>query len=341
MSLSLLFKFFLESQLVALKQDAVLTRRAAFSDGSNKNIRAQFRAFLMFCAYFCLEPVPVTNNVLILFAQFLSRTFVSTASIKNYLNGVKVVNLGLGFCFPKPDFSLTLLLRGLARLHPHEERRAIPLTPALLLQFFEVLDMSRSLDRAVWACFLICFFMFSRKSNMVPPSVDTFDLKKHLARGDIFTDSTGLLVLLKWSKTIQKGERHVLVPLVALPGSVLCPRTAYLNMVAGLPAQGSSPAFVYFNKGGGVVTLTQTLFVAWLRLLLTRVGINPKGFSGHSFRRGGATCAFQAGVPGELVQLHGDWRSDAYLKYLSVPMQQRLQVTHQMRSFILDPVGRV
>ena len=83
-----------------------------------------------------------------------------------------------------------------------------------------------------------------------------------------------------------------------------------------------------------VTTLTYSILVSSLRSLLTRAGVDPKGFTGHSFRRGGASCAFQAGVSGELIQLHGDWKSDAYLKYITVPMQHRLQVTQRMRNFI-------
>ena len=47
-----------------------------------------------------------------------------------------------------------------------------------------------------------------------------------------------------------------------------------------------------------------------------------------SFRRGGATFAFKAGVPFELIRLHGDWHSDAYLRYLKFDMTQKLSVTN-------------
>lgn len=43
-----------------------------------------------------------------------------------------------------------------------------------------------------------------------------------------------------------------------------------------------------------------------------------------SFRRGGATFAFQASVPGELVKLQGHWASDAYYKYLDFSMFDKL-----------------
>jgi hypothetical protein len=60
--------------------------------------------------------------------------------------------------------------------------------------------------------------------------------------------------------------------------------------------------------------------------LYVRIGKNPKQFSTHSFRRGGASWAFSSEIPSELIQLYGDWKSDAYKNYLRfsfgfLPMQ--------------------
>ena len=40
--------------------------------------------------------------------------------------------------------------------------------------------------------------------------------------------------------------------------------------------------------------------------LLARVGHGADLYSSHSFRGGGATYAFESGVPSELIHLHGD-----------------------------------
>jgi hypothetical protein len=40
-------------------------------------------------------------------------------------------------------------------------------------------------------------------------------------------------------------------------------------------------------------------------------GINPKGFSGHSFRRGAANSALQAGIPKTDIMQMGRWKSDS------------------------------
>lgn len=58
-------------------------------------------------------------------------------------------------------------------------------------------------------------------------------------------------------------------------------------------------------------------------------------FSSHSFRRGGATHTFRSEVPEDLIQLHGDWKSDAYKKYLALSMENKLIVAHKMKEHIL------
>ena len=52
-------------------------------------------------------------------------------------------------------------------------------------------------------------------------------------------------------------------------------------------------------------------------------------YSPHSFRRGGATFAFEAHIPSELIKAQGDWRSDCYFFYLEMSdCQKRAAATH-------------
>ena len=47
----------------------------------------------MFCFYFGFQSLPSSVKVLTLYAQFLSKSFVSVQSIKNYISGVKTLHL--------------------------------------------------------------------------------------------------------------------------------------------------------------------------------------------------------------------------------------------------------
>ncbi len=90
-----------------------------------------------------------------------------------------------------------------------------------------------------------------------------------------------MLVYIKWSKTIQAGECYILIPLVHMPASPLCPKAAVLNMFAKVRVCPQDPAFL-IPCHQGLTTLTHASFTHNLRCLLHIAGHNPMGFSGHA-----------------------------------------------------------
>ena len=51
--------------------------------------------------------------------------------------------------------------------------------------------------------------------------------------------------------------------------------------------------------------------------------------TGCSFRRGGATFAFQARLTGYCIQDIGMWKSDAYLRYIEKDLSSKSQAMHK------------
>ena len=66
--------------------------------------------------------------------------------------------------------------------------------------------------------------------------------------------------------------------------------------------------------------VTYKKFWKHLRFLLQTVGEDPTIFGTHSFRRGDATLAFKAGALPDLIKPKGDWKSEAYQKYIEVSL---------------------
>jgi hypothetical protein len=66
---------------------------------------------MVFCEYFQINPIPTTVQVLCFYAQFLSRSFKSVNSIKNYLSGVKLLHLYLDDDYPKFDEFVVLWVK--------------------------------------------------------------------------------------------------------------------------------------------------------------------------------------------------------------------------------------
>ena len=83
------------------------------------------------------------------------------------------------------------------------------------------------MDVVYWCLFLFAFFLFARKSNLVPTSKADLKDKKILSRKNVTVHKEFILVSMNWTKAIQLGERILQTPLVKSPGSILCPISAY------------------------------------------------------------------------------------------------------------------
>ena len=147
-----------------------------------------------------------------------------------------------------------------------------------------------------------------------------------------------MLVTVRWSKTIQFRERVVEIPLPFIPGSILCPTTAIANAFR-FTATVSTRDMQAFNCVDGSHTVhlsTYCTFIVKLCLFLSSLGLDPKRYTGHSFRRGGASFASQSGVPLELIKALGDWHSDTILIYLTMPFTVSLHSANMLCKAILQ-----
>ncbi|XP_035659582.1 uncharacterized protein LOC118404542 isoform X1 [Branchiostoma floridae] len=311
-----------------LRDQVRQTKRAAFADGTWENLRTHLRTYLLFCTFYDIVPFPAKVDTLETYAEFLSRSFRAPASIANYVSGIKTFHILFGLdtaAFSSMD--LALLLRGLKKQMRHTPRQKLPFTPDVLLRIHEHLDTSDSFQATMWTVILLSFFTFQRKSNFV--SKHGFDPTKQFTIHDFVVYKGILLIRIRWSKTLQCAERVLYVPVMEIKNSPLCPVSAFCNMVRLNRNKNTSAAFVRPHRGR-FVPLNQNIFDKAFKQILGRAGLSPARYSLHSGRRGGATFAFRAGVPIDLIRLQGDWRSDAYLLYLKVPLATRLRLCYRM-----------
>ncbi|XP_019639177.1 PREDICTED: uncharacterized protein LOC109481127 [Branchiostoma belcheri] len=312
------------TQLQRLDHEVEAAKRSAFAAGTYANLRTQWKAFLLFCEYFRLTAIPTDARTLTRYAQFLSRSLKSPSTVQIYIHGARLLQRFHG-CEPPPSdaFELRLVLSSFRRQSQHVPQRKLPITPAILLRLRDHLDLNRPLHATLWAAYTVAFFTLLRKSNLVPKTTSAFDPGKHLTRGAIRVTSDGLVVRITWSKTLQFKQRVLLLPVPAIPGHPLCPRHAYVNMCSLLPVGSDSPAFLVPGSAGRLVSLTHDSLVAHLKTLLAAAGLPSGDYSGHSFRRGGATFAWHCGADPQLIKLLGDWSSDAFQSYLDSSFEQR------------------
>ncbi len=329
------FLSFVDTQLAQLRKQSKKAKKSAYAQGTLSNLKLQWRSYLSFCHYFDIEPLPAASDTLCIYAQLLSRSFKSTDTIRNYISGVKLLHSMLDF--PTDSFSsfeLRLALRGLARLKPHCPKQAHPMTPSILCHIHDLLDLSNPVQATMWALCLTSFYTLARKSNLVVTSPHKFDSSKQLCRQDVQIGSKGLLFTFRWPKTIQFGQRSLEIPVLSIPSSKLCLLSAYKNMLHRVQSPQSGPAFA-LPSVASCRPVSYTFYQKFIKTCVQQIGLNPADYSSHSFRRGGATLAFKTGVPSELIKVQGDWRSQAYLRYLDFTLEQRVLVSKLMADHIV------
>ncbi|CAC5418430.1 unnamed protein product [Mytilus coruscus] len=211
-------------------------------------------------------------------------------------------------------------------------QRKLPVTPQLLKKILTTLDLQNPNHISFWAACLVAFFSFFRKSNLFVPTLAEFDAGKHLSRQDIVFQTSGTLLRIRKSKTIQFANRLLEIPLPRILNSPLCPSQALLLHVKMIPAVSCpSPAFLHISKGT-TVPLTYSTFLHMLKHSLSQLKLDTSGYSSHSFRRGGATFALECGVSSDLIQAQGDWKSEAYKGYLDPSFSHKQQVMNAFAS---------
>lgn len=324
---------FPERLLCQLRQ----TQKAAFAEGTFRNYEVQWSRFTQFCDEYGLQGMPADELTVCLYAQYLANDFASPHSVKNYVNGVRVRHLlGGKSVEPFKSFDLAITFRGISRTKLHSVKQAAPVTVPLLFAMSALVDRSNAEDVVVWAAILIAFFGMLRKSNLVPDSAGSFDDKKQLCRNDVSFSKEGIVLDIKWSKTLQFAQKILPVPILAVPGSLVCPVKAYRNMCKLVRGSGEQPAFMLPNKQPLTYRVFQFRFRQWVH----GAGWDAQLFSTHSLRRGGATLAFNAKVPGEMIKLQGDWASDAYLQYCTISMDKRVKLATKVRDAVVKFGGK-
>lgn len=251
-----------------------------------------------------IPPVPVTERTVALYATFLARR-LKPSSTRQYLNIVRLLHLESGLPHPfQNSWLVQSTLKGIERVKGREVTRKAPITPQLLLTIKGQLNLQQPLDSVFWAACLIMFFGLLRKSNLFGDGRGNFDPRKQLTRDCFLIDkaTNTLSIRLQWAKNNQFRERVQIINLHTLDPHPLCPVKAIIQCFRSKGQAGPrSQAF----------PITSQSFCKRLESLLPGSNV-----SSHSFRRGGATWALAAGVPGEIIKAMGDWQSGAYLTYL-------------------------
>ena len=141
----------------------------------------------------------------------------------------------------------------------------------------------------------------------------------------MFFVTPGIHLLIKWSKTMQTRDTIRILKMPALGTSPLCPVQAIKNL------------FQIKNEFAQWVPLTDTKVRRNFAQILSRLGLQNSGMSLHTFRRSGATLAFNSNVSIQNIQSHGTWTSDCVWRYIIQDHNASQQVADTFKNLLHSP----
>ena len=267
--------------------------------------------------------------------ELMSRTS-GYGHCKNVLGGVKYLHTCTGHDFPSDSFALDETLQGLKRRLKGTPRVALPIDPVILRRMYEHINIHNKFDLAVWCGYLVAFYSLFRKANVVPKDAK-FDPACVLTRGDIEVDEAGqrVLVYVSFSKTNQFMKRYHVIPVPANddPALDLFRHLKQLYSTTDVPED--APAFSYSKTK----FVDHRSYTTKMKQLLAKAGLDPESYSGHSFRRGGASYLYSIGGTTLMVQVLGDRASQVFTRYLHLSLDDRLEAQELIASNINSTIG--
>ncbi len=264
---------------------AANTRRAYASD---------LRHFLLWGG-----EVPASSEVV---ARYIAAQAeqLAPATLNRRLASIAVAHGAKGFASPTSSELVRSVLKGIRRVKGVAQVQAKPL---LRDDLFTVLDSmgDRLKDIRDRGLMLVGFAGGFRRSELVGLDVSDID---HVRQGIVIT--------LRHSKTDQEGKgRKIGVPFGRTKHCPVKALEAWLQRTSF--AEG--PIFRAITRHGHTATqrLSGDAVAEVVRERLTKAGINPEGYSGHSLRSGFATSAAMAGVATWRIRKQTGHASDVML----------------------------
>ena len=279
------------------------------------------RQYLYFVKFFFLPMLPVSPQTMICFLEFMSLTS-SYGHLKHLLSSVKFLHQAYDMNFPCENFQLDMTMQGLKRRLACVPFQVLPITPKVLRAIYSHLDMGNNEDLALWCSYLVAFYGLLRKKNVVPEGTN-HDPAKVLSRRNFRIDASTKVIYMYigFSKTNQFGSRDLILPIPGNSDRILDPVSHLLELFRRVDVPPSAPAFSYDSNK----FIKYSMFTGRLKSLLDKAGFPASQYSGHSFRRGGASFLHACGASALMVQAAGDWSSNCFTRYIFLSLDERLR----------------
>ena len=275
----------------------------AFRPKTQAAYTAMFKVFIVFCIHMKVELCKLNINVVLAFLECLFYNQCSSAMIVNYVSALKakcvMYNLQYGLF---DSLKVKYFLKSV------RQNRPLHVVPHNIVNIEILRKICKECDKIYMgsvfkAMFLVGFFGFMRLSNLAPHALCEFDPSRHFTGEDLFFTKKFAKLLIKWSKTLQNRDKVHVISLPKLHSSI-CPVSA-LKQLTKLYTLSSSTSLFQYRNNKVWLPMADSKVRKCLKYINVKLGFHPSFFTFHSFRRSGATLAYNSHVPIRDIQSHG------------------------------------
>lgn len=293
----------------------------SLEEGTRSNYGAGILRFTQYCDSRKIpeeDRMPASEILLSGFATVMAAGKVASSTLDTWLAGIHFWHSMHGAAWSAGNM-LRSVKGGVAKLVPEASKRAKrpPVTIEHLHALRRGLDLSSSLDAAVWSAATIAFWSCCRLGELLVPTRFSFPVNKHVTKNcpqSFRTDVGGTSSFsfhVPWTKTTKFDGADIIVTKINEPTDPLAALKHHLETNKSIPS--SAPFFSFRTAGGGHAPLTKQWFMVRCEQVWVEAGL-PK-LDGHAFRIGGATELLLRGVPPDVVATQGRWKSKSFLEY--------------------------
>lgn len=287
----------------------------ALRPGTQANRRSVLIKFIKFLSSFGSNfKCPSDEAVCVFFEKCLG-SVKSPATIKNYTSLLTSAYRQMGIDTSVFEaFRVRNAISSIDKNIRHVPSPSLPVSPALLKRVIRVVSRLPN-GPAISTALILMFHSFMRQSNFAASTSTLFDPTRQITRGDVSIKQDAVTIVLKWSKSHQMASMRSLVTIPAVPGSILCPRMAVLNLLRDVPFTHPQQPLICFQDGSHIpVYHIRKVWSTVLRVLEVPLA---SSYTLHGLRRGAATHVMNTDPSArEDIKRHGMWRSDAVDAYL-------------------------
>ena len=296
-------------------------RTHAFRPGTQANHERYMRSYVAFCLQYRIDDLAPTAQQLSAYVEFLLHSGISPSTIPNFLAGVKHYLQAAGMdSTVLTSYTLSLTLRSLRIDYSQTPNRKHPITLKQVRKLVDYCGLKGLLGFTLRLAILLGFFGLLRISNLAPLTTSSFDPLRHSTRADLIVEAPGLQFTQKWAKNRQTSlpaGQVPQIPLVNLPGDPLDPVQALLDLHNLTPTAGpTDPMLLIPTLDGRFYIMDQRRLRAEFRQALIACDLDPRQYTPHSLRRGGATLLHHQGASRKDIKRQGLWRSEAVEDYI-------------------------